>query len=228
VGDFELITDTVLRNKSPLSLVVDADGKSYTGTLEAGGFTLSIVTDKIHVDMPKLTVNVSPGIDIVIDLHEEMHVSIKPRGDGTNVLWFEQTPEDKTATRVDHSVEYADWVEGVTIGLDFVAVILGAVIGALGGATKVATITGFSRIASKIIAAVIGAIVGGVVVTIIHIPNYIGLANSQKFDQLPALENLVVQGIGTIEWPNSSGYSLLSAGLNKSLQLGLDPKLLTP
>jgi hypothetical protein len=216
-ADFELVNDTVLRNKKAMTVPIEADGKKYTGTIDARGFSLTVRGTELVLEMPKLMVNLSPGIDVEVDIHEYLNVTTKPRGDGTSVLWFEQ--KDSTVT---HQVIYADWVQGLEIGAEIVAGILLSVFGFRAAGKFVEM--GLSKIAARILAVIITMVIGGVVGAITNIPKWIAIANEKKFDQLPALETLLVKGLEAVEWPEASGFALKSAGMSKSLRIGLDPK----
>jgi hypothetical protein len=219
--DFELVTDTVLRNKVRISIPVDTGSNKYTGTVDAHGMTLDIKGTRLILSIPKLTVNISPGIDAEIDLYEELEASVKRKADGTNVLWFDQIAKDSSVT---HQVVYADWVTGLEIGADIVAGIILSLIGMKGPGRFIEM--GMSKIAARIVTGLIVFVAGAVVGALTNIPKFIALANAHQFDKLPSLEALVVEGLNTVQWPNSSGYNLNSAGLSGSFQIGLDPKFL--
>jgi len=220
--DFELSTDAVLRNKVAITIPVDTGSGKYSGTIEAHGMTLQIKGTRLILGVPKLTVNISPGIDAEIDLHEELEASVKRKSDGTNLLWFDQISKDSSVT---HQIVYADWVTGVEIGADIIAGIILSVIGMKGPGQFIEM--GMSKIAARIVTGIIVFVIGAILGTITNIPKFIALANEHQFDQLPSLENLIVEGLNTVQWPNSSGYSLNSAGLSKSFQIGLDPKFVS-
>ena len=219
--DFELTTNAVLRNKKDITMPVDTGKETKTGAIKAHGMTLAIKGTRLILEIPKLSVNISPGIDVEIDLHEELEVSVKRKNDGTNTLWFEQIPNDSSVT---HQVIFADWVTGVEIAADIIAGILLSVIGFKGAGKFVAM--GMSKIAARVVMGIILFALGAIVGTITNIPKFIALANDHQYDQLPSLEKLLVEGLNTIQWPNSSGFSLNSAGLSKSFQLGIDLKFI--
>jgi uncharacterized membrane protein required for colicin V production len=115
-------------------------------------------------------------------------------------------------------------VTGVEIAAEIIAGILLSVIGIKGAGKFVAM--GMSKIAARIVMGIILFALGAIVGAITNIPKFIALANDHQYDQLPSLENLLVEGLNTIQWPNSSGFSLNCAGLSKSFQLGIDLKFI--
>ena len=222
--DFELVNATTLRNKHQIKLPFKTDKGDYTGVIEPAGFTLAIEVGVLHINMPKMMVNVSPGIDVEIDLNEWVSMTIQKKSDGTKTLKFEQAKDYPTT--VNHQVIFAKWVTGMEIGAGIVVAILLGVLGLGGGSQAVERFVdmGMSRIAARIVILIILGIIGGIATTIISIPQYIELATSGQFDKLPSLENLIANGILTVDWPDSTGFKILSAQLNGSMQIGIDPK----
>jgi hypothetical protein len=100
-ADFELVNDneTVLRNTRAMTVPVDA-GWHYTGKIAAHGFTVTIRGSEIILEIRMLVVEMSPGINVLIHLHEYLKVTTKPKSDGTNALWFEQV-DSRVETMVD-------------------------------------------------------------------------------------------------------------------------------
>lgn len=87
------------------------------------------------------------------------------------------------------------------------------------GATG-STMSGFlARVAPKLVGAMIGAGIGG---TIAAIPDFVVLAASDDFDKLPSFTLFSERCIQAHNWPGQSGYTLKSASLASSLQLGGD------
>jgi hypothetical protein len=83
-----------------------------------------------------------------------------------------------------------------------------------------ATMSGFlARVAPKLVGAMIGAGIGG---TLAAIPDFVVLAASDDFDKLPSFTLFAERCIQAHNWPGQTGYTLKSAALASSLQVGGD------
>jgi hypothetical protein len=176
-------------------------------TPEMQNFRLQIVGDEIQIDT--LTkVNVSPGIDAFVTDTEFYKIVLVNKPDGTQTLDFAEA----RAPKRNHWMETAAWV---TITEAIVALV-GSIAATVAG--KVITTA-----AMKIIAVIIIIIVAGILAAI---PTIIAaVMDGQAADALPSIGNLVMEASSDVSWPGSSGFTLKSAQLNGSFQLGgdLDP-----
>lgn len=173
-------------------------------TPEMQSFRLQIVGDEIQIDT--LTkVNVSPGIDAFITDTEFYKIVLVNKPDGSQTLDFAQSREPKR----NHWMETATWVTvtEVIIGL------VGAIAATVAGNVIV-------TIVRRIIAVIIIIVVAGVLAAIPAI--IAAVMEGKAADALPSIGNLVMEASSDVSWPGSSGFTLKSAQLNGSFQLGGD------
>ena len=75
----------------------------------------------------------------------------------------------------------------------------------------------FSRVYPKLLAAALGAAIGA---TIGGIPLILEAIANGETDQIPKLDDFAADATKSVTWPTATGYTLNSATLNGSLQLG--------
>lgn len=195
-------TGTVIESLRTITLDdIKVDASSYTPEMES--FKLQIVGDEIQIDT--LTkVHISPGIDVFITATEYYGITLvdKPDGGG-QTLDFVKTRDAKR----NHWVKTATWITVTEILIALAAAIASTVAANL-----------IKTLARKIIAIVIIALIAGLIAAI---PEIIAMVMEGKAaSALPAIGELVTEASGDVAWPGSSGFSLVSAQLNGSLQLG--------
>jgi hypothetical protein len=208
VSDFTIATTgTVLESLNAITLdKVEIDGSDYTP--EMLSFTLQIVGDEIQIDT-ETKVNISPGIDVFVSATEYYRITLvnKPDDGGQTLDFAEARDPDRS-----HRVETATWVWLTDLVVGIAAAVAFTVAGKV-----------IQTLARKIIAVLIIALVSGLIGAI---PKMIALVMEGKAaEALPAIGQLVMEASSDVEWPGSTGFTLKSAQLNGSFQLGGD---LTP
>ena len=180
---------------------INISGSNYTPVMTS--FTLQVVGDEIQIDT-MTTVNISPGINVYIKATEYYSIVLvdKPDGGG-QTLDFAKAREAKR----DHWVKTDLWVD-ITVGIVALA---GAVATTVAGKL-------IETLARRIIAVVIIGLIAGLLAAI---PKIIALVMDGKAaEALPAIGELVMEASSDVAWPDATGLTLVSAGLNGSLQLG--------
>jgi hypothetical protein len=178
---------------------------NYTPEMQT--FRLQIVGDEIQIDT--LTkVNVSPGIDAFITDTEFYKIVLVNKPDGSQTLDFAES----RAPKRNHWMETATWVTVTEIIIGLVGAIAAAVAG-----NVIATVV------RRIIAVILIIVVAGVLAAIPEI--IAAVMEGKAADALPSIGNLVMEASSDVSWPGSSGFTLKTAQLNGSFQLGgdLDP-----
>lgn len=179
---------------------IKVDASSYTPILTS--FTLQVVGDEIQIDT-QTRVNISPGINVFIRATEYYRLKLVDKPDGGQTLDFEKA----RAAKREHWVKTDLWVD-ITVGIVALA---GAVATTVAGKL-------INELVKRIIAVVIIGLIAGLIAAI---PKIIALVMDGKAaEALPAIGDLVMEASSDVRWPDSSGITLLSAGLNGSLQLG--------
>jgi hypothetical protein len=173
-------------------------------TPEMQTFRLQIVGDEIQIDT--LTkVNVSPGIDAFINDTEFYKIVLVNKPDGSQTLDFARSREP----RRNHWMETATWVTVTEVIIGIVGAIAASVAGNV-----------IATVARRIIAVIIIIVVAGVLAAIPAI--IAAVMEGKAADALPSIGNLVMEASSDVDWPGSSGFTLKSAQLNGSFQLGGD------
>lgn len=201
-SDFRLSSNgTVIENVNNLTLDdIKIDAASYTPIIES--FRLQVVGDEIQIDT-KTHVNVSPGIDVYITSTEFYGVTLVDRPEGGQTLDFVKTRDAKR----NHWLETATWIIVTEILIGIVAAIASTVAGKL-----------IESLARRVIAILIIALVAGLAAAI---PAIIGkVMEGKAAEALPPIGDLVMEASSDVHWPDSTGFTLVSAQLNGSLQLG--------
>lgn len=228
-SDFEIDPGgTELHNIHPLSIDFVADGKSYTGVIEdSHGLSITVKGTQLVIDMPKVKVTVSPGIYLILEYDEWLNVTLKDQvgadGKTGRVFWLEQVPN--TPPVIDSHTEMSGGVKGGLIAAEIVSSIVLAVFGV--GVARSGIGAGMTALGRRLLKALVVAVAAAIVEVIVLTPTWIELAAENNYSGLPNFESFVDKAISSIRWPNSNGYELVSASLNGSLCLVIEPKFIT-
>lgn len=196
-------TGTVIESINSITLDdIKVDASSYTPEMQT--FTLQIVGDELQIDT-KTKVNISPGIDVFITATEYYGIILVNKPEGGQTLDFKKTREPKR----NHWVVTATWITVTEIIIGIAAAIASTVAGKL-----------IQTLARRIIAIVIIALIAGLLAAIPEI--IAAVMEGKAAEALPAIGELVMEASSDVAWPGSSGFTLKSAQLNGSLQLGGD------
>ena len=210
---------TVLSNVNPLSFPFTTDkGTKYTGVIEdANNLSISVLDDKLQIDISRLSIEATPGIFLIVEFHETLKVVLKTRDDGAKVFWLEGvgTPVIKTHTEDSQAVEITMIVTGIVVSIVLAAL-------GLGSAGKFVSM-GMSKIGARILAVVLTVVATAIAQTIINTPNFLMLAEQNNFKGMPDFGTFVQQAVGKLNWPGATGFKLVSADLKGSLRVGIDP-----
>ncbi|GAA1860409.1 TULIP family P47-like protein [Myceligenerans crystallogenes] len=197
---------TVIESQNPVTLDdIRIAGINYTPEMRT--FRLQIVGDEIQIDT--LTkINVSPGIDAYINDTEFYKVVLVNKPDGGQTLDFARSRDPKRT----HWMETAVWVT-----------ITEAIIALVGAVAAGVARSAIEPVVKRVIAVVIIAVVAGVLAAIPAIIS--AVMEGKAAEALPSIAELSVEASNDVAWPGSTGFTLRSAQLNGSFQLGGD---LTP
>jgi Clostridium P-47 protein len=215
-GTFALTASTVIQNSQAFSISFQANGTTYTGNIAATNFNCSISGTQLVFSITGIDVLYSPGIHVNIDYNESLTVGLTKNPDGTSSLSLQQTQ-----LSVTHTVTEEQWVQGIVIAANIVAAIIAGAL-AFGSKERFAKLV-TSKVAAWSLAILCGVLTGGIVAALVNIPSYLGLIADGKLNQLPALDPVIRSAYGQVQWPDSSGFTLISSGLAGSWQLGVNP-----
>ncbi|MBO0610347.1 TULIP family P47-like protein [Myceligenerans salitolerans] len=206
-SDFDLnSTGTVIENRDTITLDdIRIGAVDYTPELHT--FRLQIVGDEIQIDT-KTKVHVSPGIDAFVTATEFYRIVLVDKPDGSQTLDFARSRDPLR----NHWMETATWVTVTEVIVGIVGAIAATVAGNV-----------IATVARRIIAVIIIIVVAGILAAIPAI--IAAVMEGKAADALPSIGDLVMEASSDVTWPGSSGFTLKSAELNGSFQLGGD---LTP
>ncbi|MEN8130143.1 MAG: TULIP family P47-like protein [Pseudomonadota bacterium] len=201
-GDFTIpTTNDVIECNSEVDLdPVKVAATNYTPKMNY--FRLQIVGDEVQIHT-KVSIHISPGIDAYINSTYYYVLGLVDKPDGSQTLDFEQS----SAPDITSWHEVASWVTYT----ELVVALIGAVIGAVVGES-------IKEVTKKIIVVVIITVVAGVLAAI---PAMIAdIAANGAAEALPPIGPMIDDAQSPVNWPESSGFELLTAELNGSLQFG--------
>lgn len=163
-------------------------------------FTLQIIGDEIQT-RTKVHVPISPGIDAYITTENYYRITLVNKEDGTQTLsWVESRPPKK-----DHYYTKEPWVT--------ITEVIVSIIGAVAAIVAGAVLQGVLRVVVVIIILVVAGIAAAT-------PELIARAISDGAAKaLPSVNQMLVEMLAPIEWPDTTGFTLSQAELNGSLQL---------
>lgn len=202
--DFQVVNkETMIENTREIQMDdVKVDGINYTPYLLE--FKFQIVGDEIQVNS-KTKVTISPGIHTYVISTNFYRLTLVDKPEGGQTIDYVES----RAAKSDSWYEKEDWV----VITEIIVGIIGAVATIVGGAVV-------KTLVRRIIAVIIIAIVAGLAAAL---PELIArILAGKTAEALPAIGPMVTEATGDIEWPKSSGFTLQSAELNGSLQLGGD------
>ncbi|WP_082369049.1 TULIP family P47-like protein [Arthrobacter sp. ERGS1:01] len=166
----------------------------------AEDFTLQVIGDEIQT-RSKIHVPISPGIDAYVLTESYYRIQLVTKDDGTQTIgWVESRPAKR-----DHYYTKETWV----VITEVIVGIIGAV--ATFAAGKI--LTGVLRVVVMIIIIVIAGLAAAT-------PELIARAISDGAAKaLPSMKTMLTELLTPIEWPTTTGFTLMRAELNGSLQL---------
>ena len=154
-------------------------------------------------------IEISPGIRAWVDCTSYQEIIVVTKPDGSQTLDFKQAREPLQNHWIDK-----DWWVTLT------EVIIG-IVGAVAGAVAGKIIQGAAKI---LIALIIIAIVAGLAAAT---PELVAkVAGGGAAEALPPINIIVLNSTAPIKWPGASEFTLTSAALNGSFQLGGNPGFL--
>jgi hypothetical protein len=204
-SDFKMTgNNTIIENTRPIETdKVRVNGINYTPRIQK--FVLQIIGAEIQI-RTLTKIEISPGIRAWVDGTSYQEIIVVTKPDGSQTLDFRQTREPLQNHWIDKD-----------IGIIITEIIIG-IVGAVAGIVAGAVIKGAVKI---IIALVIIAIVAGLAAAT---PALIAaVAGGGAAAALPPIDLLILNSTAPIRWPGASKFTLTSAGLNGSFQLGGNP-----
>jgi len=204
--DFEISsTGAAIVNANPnASFRVQHGGKHYTATIQS--LELTIVGQELQLEVLTET-EVSPGIRAYCQTQNFLGIKLvgKPDGSGRQTLgFFDARPAStKHWTTADPGIEITEEI------LTIVGIVIALIAGILtDGAALVPVVI------------IIGLVAGGMDLTTAIIE---AVGNGDA----PAIDQMILNCTGPITWADAGDFTLTSAALNDSLQMGGNPSFAT-
>lgn len=181
------------------TVTTPADGDTPAKTHQASvtSLQLTIEAAEMHLDVTTVT-ELSPGVRAYCQTQSFLGVRLVDKPDGTQTLGFSDSRPAITNhwTEADQGIEITEEILGI-------AALLLAVVATV--------VTGGAAIG--IAAMIVGLVVGVMSVTVTSIED-------AGKDDAPAIGALVLDSTAAIVWPDSKDFTLTSACLSSSLQMG--------
>ena len=204
-SDFKMTSNnTIIENTRPIeSDKVKVNGIDYTPMIQK--FVLQVIGSEVQI-RTLTKIEISPGIRAWVDCTSYQEIIVVNKPNGTQTLDFKQTREPFK----NHWIEKDPWVT-------ITEIIIG-IVGAVAGAVAAKILQGAVKI---MIALIIIAIVAGLAAAT---PELVAkVAGGGAAEALPPIDLIVLNSTAPVNWPGASKFTLTSAGLNGSFQLGGNP-----